>query len=185
MPVRPRVNQRVGHEVVQRLPQAHRIGRDVRKIRRDLGFHARSGERRCSHDLTEESSNIDPLESNRRQRSVDDHSLDAATSGNRQARELEPSGTIEALIRERLGNRRKRGDGAPNLVDEHCEPLRIVGRRHVARSESRAKAHVAVSRRIGSSPEWRSTLGIRSLLPTFPAAIRAFRRSQRASFLGT
>jgi hypothetical protein len=73
-----------------------------------------------------ESPNIDRLETNRRDRRVDDHSLDAETGGDRQARQLEPHSALEILVSERLGNRRQRRYGATNFMDEHGEPLRVV-----------------------------------------------------------
>jgi len=62
-------------------------------------------------------------EPHRRDGRVDDNSLNTQTGRDRQLRELESGSMLEVFVRERLGDRRQRRNGATNFVNEHSEAL--------------------------------------------------------------
>ncbi len=141
---------------------------------------------RAGHDVADELLRIDRLGADRRGGSIGDDPFDASTREGHESNELTARLHVGVAV-ERFRNGGESRHGAPDLVDEDGKAFGVEARRHAApRSFIRARAQDAASASTGSSDATsRSMLGRRAAPPTFPAAIRALRRSHRPSFFGT
>ena len=140
----------------------------------------------AGHNVADELLRIDRLGADRRDRGIGDDPFDASTREGHESNELTARLHVGVAV-ERFRNGGESRHRAPDLVDEDGKALRVETRRHAApRSPMRASAQDAASASTGSSDATsRSMLGRRAAPPTFPAAIRALRRSHRPSFFGT
>jgi len=143
--------ERVRDEVVQRLAQPKRVHLQDRDARVDLGPHVSPSKGGGSHGFIDDAPDVDLLRPYRRVRGVQDQALDTPAGGDGELDEPETRRSLESTVFGEFRDGRKRGGGAPDLVNENGQA--IPSRKgHADLSPIRVRAHSAASRSIGSSP---------------------------------